>query len=87
MATELIPQIVYGAVLLFVLGAIGALWYRMGGIQRDVGRLEANVGTLQTSLTEKTAHLHSEINEKFGNYPYKYPTPILSPTANRQSEH
>ena len=64
MPTEIVPQIVYGAVLLFVLGAVGALWHRMGGIQRDVGHLEANVGTLQTSLNEKTDALRTDFNEK-----------------------
>ena len=64
MPTEIVPQIVYGAVLLFVLGAVGALWHRMGGIQRDVGRLEANVATLQTSLNEKTDALRTDLNEK-----------------------
>ena len=54
MPTELIPQIIYGAVLLFVLGSVGALWHRMGGIQRDLGRLEANVSGTQVSLNEKT---------------------------------
>ena len=64
MPTEIVPQIVYGAVLLFVLGAVGALWHRMGGIQRDVGRLEANVATLQTSLNEKTDALRTDLNER-----------------------
>ena len=73
MPTELIPQIIYGAVLLFVLGSIAALWHRMGSIQRDLGRLEANVSGTQTSLNEKTSSLNDKIdatqaslNEKIG---------------------
>ena len=62
MPSELIPQIIYGAVLLFVLGSVGALWYRMGGIQRDLGRLEANVSGTQASLNEKTASLNEKID-------------------------
>ena len=62
MPTELIPQIIYGAVLLFVLGSIAALWHRMGGIQRDLGRLEANVSGTQTSLNEKTSSLNDKID-------------------------
>ena len=62
MPTELIPQIIYGAVLLFVLGSIAALWHRMGSIQRDLGRLEANVSGTQTSLNEKTSSLNDKID-------------------------
>ena len=62
MPTELIPQIIYGAVLLFVLGSVGALWHRMGSIQRDLGRLEANVSGTQVSLNEKTASLNEKID-------------------------
>ena len=62
MPTELIPQIIYGAVLLFVLGSVGALWHRMGSIQRDLGRLEANVSGTQESLNEKTASLNERID-------------------------
>ena len=62
MPTELIPQIIYGAVLLFVLGSVGALWHRMGSIQRDLGRLEANISGTQTSLNEKTTILNEKID-------------------------
>ncbi len=59
----LVPTIVYGSVLLFILGAIATLWYRMGNILKDVGRLEANVVNTQTSLNEKTAALQTSLNE------------------------
>lgn len=64
MPAEIVPQILYGAVLLFMLGAIGALWHRMGNIQQNVGRLDANVATLQTALNEKTGELRVEFNSK-----------------------
>ena len=62
--TELIPSIVYGAVLLFMLGALAALWNRMGSILRDIGRLDAEVAGNRMSLTEKTEALQTSINEK-----------------------
>ena len=64
MAAELVPQIVYGAVLLFTLGAIAALWNRMGHILRDIGRLDSEVGANRTSLSEKTDVLQTSLNEK-----------------------
>ncbi len=60
----LVPTIVYGSVLLFILGAIATLWSRMGNIQKDVGRLEANVLNTQASLNEKTGALQASLNEK-----------------------
>ena len=60
----LVPTIVYGSILLFILGAIATLWSRMGTIQKDVGRLEANVLNTQTSLNEKTEALQTSLNEK-----------------------
>ena len=62
--TELIPSIIYGAVLLFMLGAMMALWNRMGSILRDIGRLDSEVAENRTSLTEKTEALQTSINEK-----------------------
>ena len=62
--TELIPSIIYGAVLLFILGAIAALWGRMGTIMRDIGRLDAEVAGNRVSLSEKTEALQTSINEK-----------------------
>ena len=62
--TELIPSIIYGAVLLFILGALAALWSRMGSILRDIGRLDAEVAGNRTSISEKTAALQTSINEK-----------------------
>ena len=62
--TELIPSIVYGAVLLFMLGALAALWNRMGSILRDTGRLESEVAGNRTSINEKTEALQVSINEK-----------------------
>ena len=62
--TELIPSIIYGAVLLFMLGAMMALWNRMGSILRDIGRLDSEVAGNRTSLTEKTEALQTSINEK-----------------------
>jgi hypothetical protein len=64
MAAELVPQIVYGAVLLFTLGAIAALWNRMGHILRDIGRLDSEVGANRTGLNEKTDALQTSLNEK-----------------------
>ena len=61
--TELIPSIIYGAVLLFILGALAALWSRMGSILRDIGRLDAEVAGNRTSLNEKTEALQTSINE------------------------
>jgi DNA anti-recombination protein RmuC len=62
----LVPTIVYGSILLFILGAIATLWNRMGNIQRDIGHLEANVANTQTSLNEKTEALQTSLNEKTG---------------------
>ena len=64
MTTEIVPQIVYGAVLLFLLGAVAALWNRMGNVQKDLGRLEVTVAGIQTSMDEKTVSLQTSINEK-----------------------
>ena len=62
--TEIIPSIIYGAVLLFILGALAALWSRMGNIMRDIGRLDAEVAGNRISLSEKTEALQTSINEK-----------------------
>ena len=62
--TELIPSIIYGTVLLFILGALAALWGRMGSIMRDIGRLDAKVAGNRISLSEKTEALQTSINEK-----------------------
>ncbi len=62
--TELIPSIIYGDVLLFILGALAALWSRMGSILRDIGRLDAEVAGNRTSISEKTEALQTSINEK-----------------------
>ena len=62
--TELIPSIIYGAVLLFILGALAALWSRMGSILRDIGRLDAEVAGNRTSISEKTEVLQTSISEK-----------------------
>ena len=64
--TELIPSIIYGVVLLFILGALAALWNRMGNILRDIGRLDAEVSGNRVSLSEKTEALQTSINEKTG---------------------
>ena len=62
MTAEIIPQFVYGAVLLFLLGAVAALWNRMGNIQKDLGRLEVTVAGTQASLTEKTEALQTSVD-------------------------
>ncbi len=62
--TDLIPSIIYGAVLLFILGALAALWNRMGSILRDIGRLDADVAGNRVSINEKTEALQTSINEK-----------------------
>ena len=64
LVTDIIPSIVYGAVLLFMLGAIAALWSRMGIILRDIGRLDADVAGNRTALNEKTDSLQTALNEK-----------------------
>lgn len=68
--TDLIPSIIYGAVLLFLLGAVATLWARMGNIQGELGGLKAEVAGLRTSLNEKidgleakTDGLQASVNE------------------------
>jgi chromosome segregation ATPase len=64
LVSDIIPSIVYGAVLLFMLGAIAALWSRMGNILRDIGRLDADVAGNRTALNERTDSLQTALNEK-----------------------
>ena len=37
--SSLLPTIFYGALLLFILGSIAALWMRMGNVQQELGGL------------------------------------------------
>ena len=59
-----IPPLFYGGILLFLLMAVSALWYRFGNTQRDLGALSVQVAGTQSSLTEKTASLQASIDEK-----------------------
>lgn len=58
---ELAPSIIYGAILLFLLGAVATLWARMGNIQGEVGGLKAEVAGLRTSLNERMDRLEASI--------------------------
>ena len=69
---NLLPTIFYGGLLLFLLFAVGALWYRMGNVLNRLGRVEAISETTQektdavrTDTNEKYEALRSEMNEKF----------------------
>ena len=64
LVSDIIPSIVYGAVLLFMLGAIAALWSRMGNILRDIGRLDADVAGNRTALNERTDSIQTALNER-----------------------
>ena len=59
-----IPPLFYGGILLFLLMAVSALWYRFGNTQRELGALSVQVAGTQSSLTEKTASLQASIDEK-----------------------
>ena len=59
-----IPPLFYGGILLFLLMAVSALWYRFGNTQRELGALSVQVAGTQSSLTEKTASLQTSIDEK-----------------------
>ena len=54
--SSLLPTIFYGALLLFMLGSIAALWMRMGNVQQELGGLQRAVADLreesQTTRTE-----------------------------------
>lgn len=62
--TDLIPSIIYGAVLLFLLGAVATLWARMGNIQGELGGLKAEVAGLRTSLNDRIDSLEASMNGK-----------------------
>lgn len=61
--TDLIPSIIYGAVLLFLLGAVATLWARMGNIQGELGGLKAEVAGLRTSVNERIDGLEASVNK------------------------
>ena len=54
----------YGGILLFLLMAVSALWYRFGNTQRELGALSVQVAGTQSALTEKTASLQASIDEE-----------------------
>ena len=58
---NLLPTIFYGGLLLFLLFAVGALWYRMGNVLNRLGRVEAISETTQ----EKTDAVRTDTNEKY----------------------
>ena len=69
---ELLPTIFYGGLLLFLLFAVGALWYRMGNVLNRLGRVEAvseatqeKTEAVRTDMNEKFESLRSDMNEKF----------------------
>ena len=51
--TNLLPTIFYGALLLFLLGAIAALWFRMGTVMNHIGRVEGILEATQESVADK----------------------------------
>lgn len=57
---ELAPSIIYGAILLFLLGAVATLWARMGNIQGELGGLKAEVAGLRTSTNDRFANLEAK---------------------------
>lgn len=63
--TDLIPSIIYiyGAVLLFMLGAVATLWARMGNIQGELGGLKAEVTGLKAEVGELRTSLHDRIDD------------------------
>ena len=60
---ELAPSIIYGAILLFLLGAVATLWARMGNIQGELGALKAEVAGVRTSVNERMDRLEASIIE------------------------
>lgn len=62
--TDLIPSIIYiyGAVLLFMLGAVATLWARMGNIQGELGGLKAEVTGLKAEVGELRTSLNDRID-------------------------
>ena len=61
--TDLILSIIYGAVLLFLLGAVATLWARMGNVQGELGGLKAEVAGLRTSVNERIDGLQATVDE------------------------
>lgn len=57
---ELAPSIIYGAILLFLLGAVAALWSRMGNVQGELGELRGEIGGLKGEV----AGLRTSVNER-----------------------
>ena len=69
MTPELVQQIVYGAVLLFLLGAVAALWTRMANAQQQIGELRGEIGELRGEIGElrgEIGELRGEIGEVKG---------------------
>ena len=62
--SNLLPTIFYGALLLFLLGAMAALWLRMGTVMNYLGRVEATSDATQKSVAEKTAAIEKSLNER-----------------------
>ena len=60
---ELAPSIIYGAILLFLLGAVATLWARMGNVQGELGGLKAEVIGLKTEV----AGLRTSTDDRFAN--------------------
>ena len=58
---DLLLMIFHGGLLLFLIFAVGALWYRMGNVLNRLGRVEAISETTQ----EKTDAVRADTNEKY----------------------
>ena len=64
MSPELVQQIVYGAVLLFLLGAVAALWLRMASVQQQIGEVRGEIGEVRGEIGEvkgQVASLQTEV--------------------------
>jgi septal ring factor EnvC (AmiA/AmiB activator) len=59
MSPELVQQIVYGAVLLFLLGAVAALWTRMASVQQQIGEVRGEIGEVRGEIREVKGRVDS----------------------------
>ena len=63
----ILPSIFYGALLRFLFGAIGALWFRMGTVLNRLGRVESASEATQKSVAEKTEAIETSLNGRVDN--------------------
>ena len=59
---ELAPSIIYGAILLFLLGAVAALWSRMGNVQGELGELRGEIGGLKSEVAGLRTSVHERVD-------------------------